>query len=445
MGDVKAAAASARGAGDDQTPDTGTDPAAAPPAPADAGSNPTPLSTDDPIAASADGPASPVAPTNSAGAEAGMGMWEKLRSRVGPAFSTVWAWTKSYGLAAATAILALVVVLLWVRPFDPAIPPQKDVATLWSESISRLGIEPLFPPQEDFNVGDVYAVIAAYDEAGGDTREQQPNRPLLRKSVRIGHIDLRPFSKRPAGTPRFPLTKPNGDKMAVGLDQAREEETATAPANDKVDVTFVSFPSLTISDNDTISGGDDNWLPFGGRRTLHSKEEITIGMPESYGASAPEAIVALDQWCEAENTRLYCSDAVLRKILSYTTDPGVLQVRANKYVYRIDLKLITRVYMMRNVNFNRSTDGSVDAAVGGSGSSGQPPTSEPPQADAAAATGAERDIDMAVFRSGRRSELTLAMGQVIFPRPVAFGFKSVTFALDRSEPEPAPAAPTLPK
>lgn len=58
----------------------------------------------------------------------------------------------AHWLKLATALgIAAVGFFVWkvVRPFDPALAPQPDIATQWSESVARLGIDPLFPPQED--------------------------------------------------------------------------------------------------------------------------------------------------------------------------------------------------------------------------------------------------------------------------------------------------------
>src|SRR3990170_2050415 len=129
--------------------------------------------------------------------------------------------------------LTLAFTLAIIRPWEDPLPPPEDASALWSESVSRLGIEPLFPPQEDFHVGDVYVVISAYDEADGTTREKSPDRPLLRKSAKIGHLDLRHISIDTGRAPVFAQTVVNGDG-AVALYQQREE--VTAPANENIKV-----------------------------------------------------------------------------------------------------------------------------------------------------------------------------------------------------------------
>src|ERR1043165_7793107 len=83
-----------------------------------------------------------------------------------------------------TALLVISFLLVIVRPFARIADPEaEDVAVAWNRSIARLGILPVFPPEEDFHVGDVWAVIN--EAKGGELK------PLLGKSVRLAHIDLR--------------------------------------------------------------------------------------------------------------------------------------------------------------------------------------------------------------------------------------------------------------
>jgi len=341
---------------------------------------------------------------------------------------------RTFGVQAILFILAAAVVIFLVAPGRGVQPEEEDVATLWINSIKRLGIEPVFPPQEDFYVGDVYAVIDAYDEPQGDTRERQPNAPLLRKSVRVGHINLRGLSQRRITLPRFPKTSVV-EGVAQRFNQPHDEENSLTDHSDRVDVSLVSFPAFTISRHDAISGSNASWLPFRGQRSRRIEEKITIGLGESYGAETSAAVVVFDQWCDSERTRLYCTDAVIRKILGYTVDPRVLETRDGKYVYRIDIKLVTRVYMMRELDFSRIDNGSVSASLGEQQRSAPDVANSDGRDTADAEKEAQADVSSAALGMNRRSGLTLGAGSETFPRPMVFGFKAVTFSLDPSEPE----------
>ena len=56
--------------------------------------------------------------------------------------------------AAAIAVAAFAYQFIWKAP-----EPDKNVVAEWNDVILRLGIEPVFPPEEDIYVGDVFAVI----------------------------------------------------------------------------------------------------------------------------------------------------------------------------------------------------------------------------------------------------------------------------------------------
>jgi hypothetical protein len=71
-----------------------------------------------------------------------------------------------------------------------------DVASAWNDGIARLGILPVYPASEDFNVGDVWATIRKADDTDPNDQDTSAKRNTkstwLGKSVRIGYIDLRP-------------------------------------------------------------------------------------------------------------------------------------------------------------------------------------------------------------------------------------------------------------
>lgn len=310
-------------------------------------------------------------------------------------------------------------IFFFVRPGDPPLPAQDDTAALWSESMSRLGIEPLYPPQEDFHVGDLYAVVSAYDDDDGVTKEKGPNRPLLRKSVRIAHLNLRPISLGNPVTPRFATTKMEGTEAV--LDQDREEVDASPIT--KITVSLVSFPSITIRNGSSSSASWTDILPFGADRTLEHEEVITIKIAESYEADPVAATAMFGKWCKEGSNVFACSDQFARKIIGYVVDNDVLDVRRDKYVYRISLKLITKVYMTRHLEFRRHSNGKVGASLG-----------RAPGHSAANAETTDTSSEQGASIDSR-DEIDLGFSNLIYPRPVVFGFKAATFALEPSTPE----------
>ena len=83
----------------------------------------------------------------------------------------------------AGAVVAVVAGYVWLvaRPQEPAPDfTAEDIISAWNDSIHKLGITAVYPPQEDMMVGDIWAVIVS-----------ELHKPMLGKSTRIGHINLR--------------------------------------------------------------------------------------------------------------------------------------------------------------------------------------------------------------------------------------------------------------
>jgi hypothetical protein len=79
-----------------------------------------------------------------------------------------WVWKLliwAAGMVAAVAVIfAIVVGVRWLAAYQPE--PRSDVQASsleaqWNSTIRRLGvnIEPVYPPQEDLSVGDLFATV----------------------------------------------------------------------------------------------------------------------------------------------------------------------------------------------------------------------------------------------------------------------------------------------
>jgi hypothetical protein len=96
------------------------------------------------------------------------------------------------------AIVGLSVGYLTVRWLTPEPLPSAETATpdleaAWNETISRLGIDPVYPPEEDLMVGDLLARVIADepDPSVAKKSKLDSQSPFLRRTVKIAHIDLR--------------------------------------------------------------------------------------------------------------------------------------------------------------------------------------------------------------------------------------------------------------
>lgn len=351
--------------------------------------------------------------------------WREKLTSIGAFLRDRWL---SIFFAAAVVIVALVVV----RPFDTVPDPGgDDIAVAWNESIGRLGITPVYPPTEDLSVGDIWAVVSEIDK--GTKVRQLNSTPLLGKAVRIGHIDLRDQILTSAQHPTFAdTTEPVANSKL--WKQERWEVATGAAANDRIPLSLIAFPGVTINHQSRTGaqlGATAGW--FGVQRQREQQEQIRIKAAESYGIQTAAAVFILNKWCKGSEM---CQDANVRKLMSYTVGEQVLEATSNAYNYRLGLQLVTRVFLMRQIEHSRSSDdargaamqiGDVKSDVGGNAGQGTTP----------GAAGAP-PLTPGTANGGRLSQMSqdalgLSMTET-FQRPVAFGYRSVTIALEPSQP-----------
>ncbi len=341
-----------------------------------------------------------------------------------PASSVIRLWSWLLRMVPGLLIAAvLVLIILVVRPQEPADAGATNMAAAWSDSIRKLGIEPLFPPQEDFSVGDVWAVIAAYDQSPGQTREVNPRESIVGKGVRIGRIKLKNLGYEGVVRPVFPLTKVKDEKINF------EETTRLATLNptisrEAVESSFVSFPSLSIVRHTNDAGTIASLIGLGAARDTNSTEIVKIPIAETYSVPAANAAVALGAWCAAAENLGMCDDSTIRRIIAYSLLNKVFDTLDGKYRYRFDLKLVTQTYMTRQIDFQRLGDAKLDRHV---------------KSDAKT-DGTDPKPETTGFVSDQTDAFGFGIEKVIYPRPVVFGFHAVSTSLEPSSPVAPPPA-----
>jgi hypothetical protein len=361
-------------------------------------------------------------------------------------------WSRSLGWArdhpwswrGILATLVLCFIFFFVRPFaaSPRLDAD-DLATSWNQSIARLGISPLFPPEEDFHVGDVWAVIAD----GEDT-------PLLGKAVRVAHLDLRDEIYKARN--RQPVFADTASFAADGRGRGQSPIESNQTIDERIVLTLAAFPGLTIT-HTTRSAGSLGWSigGLGAGRDDQSIEEIRIPVAETYGIPYADALVRLDDWCADEQTKIHCTDAFLRRVLAYSISNQVLATRNGKYIFRLHLRLVTRVFLTREIEQRRV----VTSARGGTAQSsaetvrradpanaGENKTLEVRNRDAldtltqnvgSTSRGGGPSATISNFLAGG-SEIEIHR---VFQRPVAFGFRAVTISLTPATPSTSDVSP----
>lgn len=350
-----------------------------------------------------------------------------------------------------SVVLVIAFIIAVVRPFAAQPEPRaNDVAAAWNDSISRLGILPVFPPEEDLHVGDLWGVIA------GDTDET----PLLGKAVRLTHVDLRDLMLVDRkNQPIFPDTVAivAGDPFR---NQARNE-VATFGLTDPISLTLTAFPGITIRHSRRATGSllARSLGGIGAAREGFELEEIRIPVAETYGVDAPAAVGRLDAWCSAPASRLYCSDEFVRRVMAFAVSDRVMTVREERYVVQLQLQLVTRVFLTREIEQSRVRDDSTGATARAqlgrtAAASSTPVEAEPaaPPAEGQAPETAEahgraalsaRDATNNAALNSRSTSAAALLSRAdgteiavrqIFQRPVVFGYRAVTVTLTPATP-----------
>jgi hypothetical protein len=309
-------------------------------------------------------------------------------------------------------------------------PDATDVADEWSKSISRLGISPIFPPQEDFYVGDIWAVIS---------QDNVPKSGLLNRGFRIGHLDLRPdIIQASKSLPIFAPTAVIGEKEKF-RSQPRAE--ATNDAGDNITLSLAAFPGITLNRAERRAAtAGKSFFGSAAERDTEEIEETRIPVAETYGVPVEAAMAKLTQWCTSPENATRCHNRYIRNLLSFGIDPRVGNKTNNQYDVAIQIQVVVRVFLTREIEHHQHISGSRGATIRITGdgtalTTPSSPASTDPSAVARANAAADNISKAADAAQSRPAGLTggsiVEVGasdvrlNEVFQRPVAFGYRAI--------------------
>lgn len=247
-----------------------------------------------------------------------------------------------------------------IQLVQDAVPtPEADtfsVARAWNDTISRLGIEPIFPPEEDVHVGDVYAVVTRGDVA------------FLGRAIKLTHVDMsEALNAAYAKLPMFPDTAARPDHDEDPWPQRPSDAELFAPAPRRT-LSLVAFPGFSVrrargADAGLSSGGGLLRGMFGVGRSSDEIEEIRIPTAETYGVGALLAAGHLAAFCEGPLAAA-CTETGARNVLSMQVGDEVWKREVDKvtgqetgrYAMGVELALVNRVYLTRSMVHLRGTE-----------------------------------------------------------------------------------------
>ena len=351
------------------------------------------------------------------------------------------------GLAALVLAGAAVLAVQWWTFRNPGdhVESEARLEDQWDDSISRLGsgIEPVYPPEEDIAVGDVFVTVTA-DAVGAPNGRDATRRAFLGKSVKIGHAPVaEALQQQYDELPQFSTLPPGvGATPPLGAPPPR----LFADRTPRVDLPVAAFPGLTITTRSSAETGlaaARGWFDFGASRGQTRK--LILGLIETYGLDPPAAERALTKFC-GEKQGL-CGESIarryLRALFADRVDDTHLDPLTKKFAYDLEVHVImvSRVYLTREI-LEQSSAAVNEGGGGGAGAMKVAPSFAAPSpssdADPAAAlrsrlTAVESRLGGAdpgatlLFRSESGTEVLLDKK---FPRPVAIGYRSVYLPID---------------
>jgi hypothetical protein len=367
---------------------------------------------------------------------------------------------------AAVAVVAVAgfFVIRWLISAPTEFQPRKDIEVAWGDAIGQFKIEPVFPPEEDLTVGDVFAYVTDEQVFSRflfvDPKSIDKRTPSVKRSAKIAHVDLREeLEKTYAELAVFPAALKFPVKEAPGAGQGASPPPSVGRlfAKGQVlesDLPRAAFARLRGSFSATAAGAltynEQAQASLGG--SSQGTEEFQLGEVSTYGLPGARALKKLHEYCNKDGTKDDCNESTYRRylwpILGDRVDVKNLDQNGNE-VYAVDIRLVivNRVYLARSIVHRRLTGRSeaggffADLFSGGKGGSDPPPQEQPSSQNATTAPTDEtlrkqiEDLQKQVLRmqnggglSAQRSasdESEFDTGRL--DRPVAFGFRYVVY------------------
>lgn len=334
------------------------------------------------------------------------------------------------GGLAAGGLVALLLFTFFVYRWVAPVPNEKTVAQQWNEAISRLGIEPIYPPQEDIAVGDVFVLIT--EDALTDVAKE----PLAGRAFKLWHLDLtQKLEQTYADMYKFPET-PDPPEVGKPWKFSSSSTSVFKPGSPRGDLPLVLFPGFTIAStrNANLSANAPEWFGgiFGGSAASETTTEVRISAAESYGLPGLVAEAELIKFCEDAVLKVQCTQAEARKQMSIVVGGKIFEqvedskTKKLKPRYSVEIALVSRIFLTRSMytTIRRTGSGSASAS------------SNDVKAGSTTAPGSGQSVDAAKPESatpnvpGVTSSLQFGNSSVIstvdtLQRPVAFGYRSV--------------------
>ena len=321
----------------------------------------------------------------------------------GASGTPAWFWSVA-GVAVCAASL-----LAFFSPFQSLSDERiaQEVTRQWNQAIHNYGVEAAYPPAEDIYVGDVYAMVA------GSLKGDIMTRALPDRALKLTHKSMDDDLRKEYGAAyQFPAVSEKPSKGEI-WPQASAESFAGPGFRSALPVAVLPDFTFTSARAGQLQARLMSGLAAQMGISDAEDKEVTYKLEGllTYGVSALAAEKKLFDFCDDKVTRAICFDRSLRLQLSNIVGDQIYELCENEttktkeYCFKVDLAIITRVYMFRRIETNSATSSNASMDI-----------------DATAPGSADADAK-ASAKSQKGSKIWVPPQTV--ERPVVFGFQTV--------------------
>jgi hypothetical protein len=270
----------------------------------------------------------------------------------------IWARRAVVAVVAVLAVTGVIdIIRFFVSPRTMLLDgAARSVATDWTSSVGRLQVEPVYPPQEDIYVGDIFAKVTRSDD------KFTMGNMLADHAIKLWHVDMtNDLRETYADVPVFPPTEPRPTRDGDIWPQ-KEADDLFAKGGKKA-LSLVAFPGFSVSHSRAATAGVSTgqgvwgWLSglLGFTRDDEEVERLLFPAPETYGVNAIAAQAALYDFCSSARTTSFCTEKAVRNMLSMVvgdiiwrteTDP---KTQATRYASDVEIMLVRQVFLTRSI------------------------------------------------------------------------------------------------
>ena len=332
--------------------------------------------------------------------------------------------------------------------------PKLSVAKQWNEAIQKLGFEPVYPPLEDIQVGDVFAMNT--DDAVSNSATDEP---FAGRSIKLLQLDMtKEIEDAYRVVYQFPGTNTRLEHDGQIWPQAISTDSLFKPPATRTALPLVLFPRFTITNVKRASGSASAMSQllngtFGADANSTETVEVRFSATETYGVPAVPAELRLIDFCDDAATKEFCSELGLRKQLSMLIGKRIddkvkdRKTGVERPRFSVKLALVSRVFLARSIQTSISEDGGTRGNIGLNQQVALPAIAAQPAAVTADTSSGHAELDgksqptttaSPVPRAGsnspgaaiafeRRATSNVLLPDTLLPRPVVVGFKSVRF------------------